>query len=771
MDHSLSRMKQLVKRRCRQEEDEQALAIIAISLGGGPTHIQTLRTYLTQSDLTGHPRFNQAWDNTTIPTSNVNSHGAPWLHKQSLNAAGGLGLLLHWLSSTMAGHSLNQIFAIAPAVIISSLSSFSSFSSNPHFFLTLMKYYPVSAPFSPSIIRTGFPAGPRVRFRPEPPPRPTLTLLDYSPEVDHPLSIDHPLENEYYPSSRLAIGDRSLGYISPPPTSSSELLPSIVILTYSISTFLITLLNDRSSGQTSSPHDPRRKSESNQPLSYPKSSRTSWPIEKPNLTTEYSSTNLFATIDQIKECKQSLAETCFLSLWSTNELIKDPRPTVHSKDFDAVTFKKRFEALEKALNNDRLNSPQEKKNAAVFNARFEEYKAALIQAQEVEVQATQKGDKTIIPTSKILKLETRREPLDLTIPPVTGNVHLDKHLAQTPITEKPVDKKNKATKKKILPLDSSIGDLSISSFTTEPFFEDLEPTLKRITPKRALPAISDSESEAGISIDHPSSPILERIASKPELSILSDSEDELDEGPIIPTLNPSTLIQNDEPSKLDEPIKVLKTPKGTTKHPGSLGIIREPLLSDESRASSEMESESEDEIPEAEIIRILIKKQVKIHARYLKATSNDDKKLILDQAQQNQLVLQKLIPNKEIESYVNGWNPWVEKKKVFPAPPKNKKRPKSDKRNQPRQSGSNRPDQTHSNYNRDQTRSTNSRNRTHSNMSRGQGRSNNNSRQTHSNQNNKRYREESEDLEDPARWKEVHRATAVLGAFFRHTKR
>ncbi|KAI9628165.1 hypothetical protein H4Q26_018178 [Puccinia striiformis f. sp. tritici PST-130] len=67
-----------------------------------------------------------------------------------------------------------------------------------------------------------------------------------------------------------------------------------------------------------------------------------------------------------KECKQSLAETCFLSLWST------------------------FEALEKALNNDRLNSPQEKKNAAVFNARFEEYKAALIQAQEVEVQATQK---------------------------------------------------------------------------------------------------------------------------------------------------------------------------------------------------------------------------------------------------------------------------------------------------------------------------------------------------------------------------------------------
>ncbi|KAI9619808.1 hypothetical protein KEM48_008420, partial [Puccinia striiformis f. sp. tritici PST-130] len=66
-----------------------------------------------------------------------------------------------------------------------------------------------------SIIRTGFPAGPRVRFRPEPSPRPTLTPLDYSPEVDHPPTIDHPPENEYYPSSRLAIGDRSIG-LTPP---------------------------------------------------------------------------------------------------------------------------------------------------------------------------------------------------------------------------------------------------------------------------------------------------------------------------------------------------------------------------------------------------------------------------------------------------------------------------------------------------------------------------------------------------------------------------
>ncbi|KAI7940919.1 hypothetical protein MJO28_013204 [Puccinia striiformis f. sp. tritici] len=98
---------------------------------------------------------------------------------------------------------------------------------------------------------------------------------------------------------------------------------------------------------------------------------------------------------------------------------------------------------------------------------------------------------------------------------------------------------------------------------------------------------------------------------------------------------------------------------------------------------------------------------------------------------------------------VSGWNPWIKKKKLFPAPPKNKKRLKSNKRNQPRQSGSNRPDRTHSNYNRDQTSSTNSRNQTRSNTSRSQGRLNNNPRQTHSNHqgNNKCHREESKDSE------------------------
>ncbi|KAI7944212.1 hypothetical protein MJO28_011740 [Puccinia striiformis f. sp. tritici] len=415
----------------------------------------------------------------------------------------------------------------------------------------------------------------------------------------------------------------------------------------------------------------------------------------------------------------------------TSELIKDPRPTLHSQDFDAVYFKKKFDKLEKTLANDKSN-PLHRVNLATFNIRFEDYKDALIKAQEIEVQATQTRDKTIVPTTKALKIEYKPTQVDKPtspVPEVTGNVHLDKHLAKTTISDKPIDKKEKSTKRKVLPLDSPFGGSTISSFTTEPYFEDLKPT------------------------ENFSSPVLKKIARKPALPILSDSEDELDEDLATPILNPSTLIPKNERSNLEDPIKVLKTPKEPSKHPGSLGIIREPLSSDESRASSEMESESEseDEIPEAEIIRILIKKQVKIQARYLKATLNNDKKTILDQAQQNQLVLQKLIPNKEIESYVNGWNPWIEKKKVFPAPPKNKKRPKSDKRNHPRQSGSNRPDRTHSNYHRDQTRSNNSRNQNRASTSRNQSRSNNNNPpQAHSN-NNKRHREESEDLEDASK--------------------
>jgi len=60
--------------------------------------------------------FSNIWDTSTINQADVNPHGAPQPHRQSLDAAGGLALSLHWLSSTMPGFSLQQIFLITPAV-------------------------------------------------------------------------------------------------------------------------------------------------------------------------------------------------------------------------------------------------------------------------------------------------------------------------------------------------------------------------------------------------------------------------------------------------------------------------------------------------------------------------------------------------------------------------------------------------------------------------------------------------------------------------------
>jgi hypothetical protein len=60
--------------------------------------------------------FSIAWDSTTITQSDVNPNGEPQPARRSLDASGGLALLLHWLSSSMAAYTLQQIFSITAAV-------------------------------------------------------------------------------------------------------------------------------------------------------------------------------------------------------------------------------------------------------------------------------------------------------------------------------------------------------------------------------------------------------------------------------------------------------------------------------------------------------------------------------------------------------------------------------------------------------------------------------------------------------------------------------
>ena len=70
--------------------------------------------------------FTEKYFSTPIPQDNVNSTGDPKPGQRSLDAAGALGLVLHYLNSTMQEVSLQQIFALIP----SSVSRYISFTLN-----------------------------------------------------------------------------------------------------------------------------------------------------------------------------------------------------------------------------------------------------------------------------------------------------------------------------------------------------------------------------------------------------------------------------------------------------------------------------------------------------------------------------------------------------------------------------------------------------------------------------------------------------------------
>lgn len=61
--------------------------------------------------------FEERWNSATITRTDVASTGAPRPHRRSLDAAGGLGLIFHYLSSTMTEVSLQQIFALVPSTV------------------------------------------------------------------------------------------------------------------------------------------------------------------------------------------------------------------------------------------------------------------------------------------------------------------------------------------------------------------------------------------------------------------------------------------------------------------------------------------------------------------------------------------------------------------------------------------------------------------------------------------------------------------------------
>ena len=61
--------------------------------------------------------FQAEWNSTPIERSDVNVHRQPRLGARSLDAAGGLGLVLHYIHSCMTETSLQQIFGLVPSTV------------------------------------------------------------------------------------------------------------------------------------------------------------------------------------------------------------------------------------------------------------------------------------------------------------------------------------------------------------------------------------------------------------------------------------------------------------------------------------------------------------------------------------------------------------------------------------------------------------------------------------------------------------------------------
>jgi hypothetical protein len=64
-----------------------------------------------------HHGFERLWNETPIPRRDVLSSSVPQVNCRSLDACGALGLILHYLNSTMLEVSLAQVFALVPSTV------------------------------------------------------------------------------------------------------------------------------------------------------------------------------------------------------------------------------------------------------------------------------------------------------------------------------------------------------------------------------------------------------------------------------------------------------------------------------------------------------------------------------------------------------------------------------------------------------------------------------------------------------------------------------
>ncbi|EFP90056.2 uncharacterized protein PGTG_15904 [Puccinia graminis f. sp. tritici CRL 75-36-700-3] len=114
--------------RKRLQDEEAALLPFALGAMGCPGVFRQLRTSRSDRAFVTTKRIDVAtfdnllkqfatrWDTRTISRGDLNPNGEPQIGRRCLDAPSCLGLVLHWLCSTMAAYTLQQLFAITGLV-------------------------------------------------------------------------------------------------------------------------------------------------------------------------------------------------------------------------------------------------------------------------------------------------------------------------------------------------------------------------------------------------------------------------------------------------------------------------------------------------------------------------------------------------------------------------------------------------------------------------------------------------------------------------------
>lgn len=79
--------------------------------------ITTMGVDVNTFDFLIQSGFGQKWHETPIPRADTAANGVPRTFRRSLDECGGLGLVLHYLNSTMSDTSLQQVFALVPSTV------------------------------------------------------------------------------------------------------------------------------------------------------------------------------------------------------------------------------------------------------------------------------------------------------------------------------------------------------------------------------------------------------------------------------------------------------------------------------------------------------------------------------------------------------------------------------------------------------------------------------------------------------------------------------